>query len=320
MNETVKVGLDEWVVADAGKVDLATDGLSGCVAVGLAGNGRVTLTHVYSGCTQDNWPEYRQRLDDAIQNSGIAGDDPQQPLQGRGAVLVFSDDQPTWLSETLNDWLEGKGAVVDVHQASGCMVSAEHGPLQATMKNDFAPQPCFDHAFKTTADVVDGVVGRHALSGEAKSAGAAAVPGQEVMLNDAQHPANAMYRHILDRIPPTALGYEEHEGALVRESFAGSRVAAALTVECMKRGIFDPAQIAVDDTAIRGGGEVLHAGTNLGELHENRVGVNVGEAEEKSMSAMSAEAAQRLQEHQQQAQNMNPAVAQPGLGGIHQGL
>jgi hypothetical protein len=320
MNDKVKVGLDEWVVADAGKVDLVTDGLSGCVAVGLAGNGRVTLTHVYSDCTADNWPAYRERLEAAIQESGIAGDDPQEPLKGRDAVLVFSDDQPTWLSEKLNDWLEEKGAEVDVRQASGCMVSAEHGSLQATMKNDFAPQPYFDHGFKTTADVVDGVIGKHALSGEAKSAGAAAVPDQDVMLSNVQHPAHALYRHILDRIPPTALGYEEDEVALARGSMIGSHVAAALTVECMKRGMFDPAQIAVDDTAIKAGGEVLHAGANLGTLHENRAGVNVGEAEEKSMSAMSAEAAQRLQAHQQQAQNMNPPVPQQGLGGMHQGL
>ena len=66
MRTQVKVGLDQWLVGDTQQVDLITDGLNGCVAVGIVAGNKVSLAHVYSGCDKANWNEYEKGLDEAL--------------------------------------------------------------------------------------------------------------------------------------------------------------------------------------------------------------------------------------------------------------
>jgi hypothetical protein len=229
MNEKVKVGLDEWIVADRTKTDLMTDGLSGCVAVGLAKGDKVSLAHVFSDCTADNWDAYKDKLDKALTASGM-GD-----LHGSKAVLVCSQGDITagssaYLPQTLKGWLEDKGAEVSILKDNGCTMSAAGGSLTCTLKKDVDPD-LYRFGFKTSSDEPDGMSHRGKLSDGAKAAGLPH-PSQAdkdyagPLLTSDAHPANGLYKAIMAKLP-------EEVGDIGDER----SIAAALTVRALRKGI-----------------------------------------------------------------------------------
>ena len=231
MNEKVKVGLDEWIVADCTRTDLMTDGLSGCVAVGLAKGDKISLAHVFSDCTADNWDAYKGKLDAALTASGM-GD-----LHGSKAVLVCSQGDITagssaYLPQKLKGWLEEKGAEVSIQKDNGCMMSVADGPLTCTLKKDADPD-LYRFGFKTSSDEPDGMSHRGKLSDGAKAAGLP-YPTQAdkdyagPLLTSDTHPANGLYKAIAANLP-------EEVGDIGDER----NIAAALTVRALRKGIVD---------------------------------------------------------------------------------
>ncbi len=231
MNEKVKVGLDEWIVADRTKTDLMTDGLSGCVAVGLAKGDKVSLAHVFSDCTAANWDAYKGKLDAALTASGM-GD-----LHGSKAVLVcsqgdISEGKSGYLPQKLKGWLEEKGAEVSIQKDNGCMISAAGGALACTLKKD-ADADLYRYGFKTSSDEPEGMSHRGRLSADAKAAGLPH-PSQAdkdyagPMLTAEAHPANGLYKAIAAKLPEE-VGYIGDE----------RNIAAALTVRALRKGIVD---------------------------------------------------------------------------------
>ncbi len=229
MNEKVKVGLDEWIVADRTKTDLMTDGLSGCVAVGLAKGDKISLAHVYSNCTADNWDTYKGKLDTALTASGM-GD-----LHGSKAVLVcsqgdISDGKSGYLPQKLKGWLEEKGAEVSIQKDNGCMISAAGGTLACTLKKN-VDADLYQYGFKTSSDEPEGMSHRGKLSADAKGA-ALPHPSQAdreyagPMLTAEAHPANGLYKSILAKMPEEVGDFGDPNS-----------IAAALTVRALRKGI-----------------------------------------------------------------------------------
>lgn len=229
MNEKVKVGLDEWIVADRTRTDLMTDGLSGCVAVGLAKGDKISLAHVYSDCTAANWDVYKGKLDAALTASGM-GD-----LHGSKAVLVCSQDasmdgKSSYLPRQLKGWLEEKGAEVSIQQDNGCMISAAQGPLICTLKKN-VDADLYRYGFKTSSDEPEGMSHRGKLSAHAMGAGLphptqADKDYSGPSLKDEAHPANGLYTSIQAKLPEAARDFGEDEN-----------IAAALTVRALRKGI-----------------------------------------------------------------------------------
>ena len=229
MNDKVKVGLDEWIVADRTKTDLMTDGLSGCVAVGLAKGDKISLAHVYSDCTADNWDAYKGKLDAALTASGM-GD-----LHGSKAVLVCSQGDITegssaYLPQKLKGWLEEKGAEVTIQKDNGCMVSAADGALTCTLKKD-VDADLYRYGFKTSSDEPDGMSHRGKLSAQAMGAGLPHPTQADKdyagpLLTHATHPANGLYTSILAKLPEAAQDFGDD-----------ANIAAALTVRALRKGI-----------------------------------------------------------------------------------
>ncbi len=229
MNEKVKVGLDEWIVADRTKTDLMTDGLSGCVAVGLAKGDKVSLAHVFSDCTAANWDAYKGKLDAALTASGM-GD-----LHGSKAVLVcsqgdISEGKSGYLPQKLKGWLEEKGAEVSIQKDNGCMISAAGGALACTLKKD-ADADLYRYGFKTSSDEPEGMSHRGRLSADTKAAGLPH-PSQAdkdyagPMLTAEAHPANGLYKSILAKMPEEVGDFGDPNS-----------IAAALTVRALRKGI-----------------------------------------------------------------------------------
>jgi hypothetical protein len=229
MNEKVKVGLDEWIVADRTKTDLMTDGLSGCVAVGLAKGDKVSLAHVFSDCTADNWDAYKGKLDAALTASGM-GD-----LHGSKAVLVcsqgdISEGKSGYLPQKLKGWLEEKGAEVSIQKDNGCMISAAGGALACTLKKD-VDADLYRYGFKTSSDEPEGMSHRGKLSADAKAAGLPH-PSQAdreyagPMLTSDTHPANGLYKAIVAKLPEEVGDFGDPNS-----------IAAALTVRALRKGI-----------------------------------------------------------------------------------
>lgn len=279
MNEKVKVGLDEWIVADSTKTDLMTDGLSGCVAVGLAKGDKISLSHVYSDCTADNWDAYKGKLDAALTASGM-GD-----LHGSKAVLVCSQGDITegssaYLPQKLKGWLESKGAEVEIRKDNGCTMSAADGHLTCTLKKDVDPD-LYRYGFKTSTDEPEGMSQRSKLSGDAKAAGLPH-PSQAdkdytgPLLSSEAHPANDLYKSILAKMP------EEVEDFGDKNS-----IAAALTVRALRKGIdrADEVSVGADDNSDRL--FVLKGSPDAGKS----TFVEMGQVEETPLKFSSREAA-----------------------------
>ncbi|MEQ1512823.1 MAG: XVIPCD domain-containing protein [Lysobacteraceae bacterium] len=278
MNEKVKVGLDEWIVADRTKTDLMTDGLSGCVAVGLAKGDKVSLSHVYSNCTADNWDAYKGKLDAALTASGM-GD-----LHGSKAVLVCSqgditDGSSAYLPQKLKAWLEEKGAEVSIRKDNGCTMSAADGPLTCTLKKDVDPD-LYRYGFKTSTDESEGMLLRSKLSGDAKAAGLPH-PSQAdrdyagPMLTNGEHPANGLYRSILAKIPDEAEDFGDKAG-----------MAAALTVRALRKGID-----GVDEVSLGAGGNSDRLFLLKGSADAGRSAfIEMGQVEDTPLRSSSREA------------------------------
>ncbi|WP_057917144.1 hypothetical protein [Lysobacter antibioticus] len=311
MNDRVKVGLNEWMVADAGTTDLVTDGLSGCVAVGLAGNGKVALSHVYSGCDSEKaWGDYHPKLEAALESSGL-GD-----LRGKKAVLVCAQGenaagQDGWLPGKLKTWLESKGAVVETRQDNGCRISAAADVVASTLKKHDTAEN-YSHGYQTSRDyglsadpsaeaVTLSKLGKpcypaalaQARETPSESAPALVVgagkPAEPVLVNDKKHPMHGLYSEILGKMPGDAFHLEE--GEKVADLFSAQQAAAALTVACMKRGIYGDID-EVKTFVPRGKEDTMLSATERG-TSESRTfaAVNLEDVCDMSMSKLSTEAA-----------------------------
>lgn len=275
MNDRVKVGLDEWLTVDAGRADLITDGLNGCVAIGLAGNGRAALTHVYSECNDaPSWERYREQLDTAFAQSGL--NDGPGKIE---AVIVHSDDTGPFLPGKIHEWLLSKGIQPDVHTDEGCRVRVESGQLDYTLKRtDEATE--YDAGFKTSADAPPGV-DRHGLSPHAGAATKIFADAVEPtpLLSQPEHPGNGLYLSILEKI-----GEMKEPKVLANLPWA-QQVACALTEKCLRAGARD----SVDGVSYGegAGADLLFAvKPELGEKqHEMRV--DVFETDETTIAAAS---------------------------------
>lgn len=279
MNEKVKVCLDEWIVADRTKTDLMTDGLAGCVAVGLAKGDKISLSHVYSNCTADNWDAYKGKLDAALTASGM-GD-----LHGSQAVLVCAQGDITagssaYLPQQLKGWLEEKGATVTIRQDNGCTMTAADGHLACTLKKD-ADADLYRYGFKTSTDEPEGMTHRGKLSDDAKAAGLPH-PSQAdrnyagPLLTNEAHPANGLYKSILAKMPEEVGDYGD----------PGS-IAAALTVRALRKGIdsADAVSLGAGDNSDRV--FVLKGSADAGKA----AFVEMGQVEETPLKFSSREAA-----------------------------
>ena len=279
MNEKVKVGLDEWVVADRTKTDLMTDGLSGCVAVGLAKGDKISLAHVFSDCTAANWDTYKDKLETALTASGM-GD-----LHGSKAVLVCSQGDisagsSAFLPQKLKGWLEEKGAEVSIQKDNGCMISAAGGALACTLKKD-ADADLYRYGYKTSTDEPEGMSHRGKLSADAKAAGLPH-PSQAdkdyagPLLTSDAHPANGLYKAIVEKLPVEVgdIGDERN-------------IAAALTVRALRKGIVDsPDAVSIgagDNTdrlfVLKGGADAgKSAFVEMGQVEETQLKFSCREA------------------------------------------
>lgn len=238
MTQRVKVGADEWLVADASKTTLMTDGLSGCVAIGIAAGDKIALAHVYSECSQknDNWASYEAALDKALADSGLA------VAKGTPAHVVYSDPSDKWLAGHIADWLKDKGFEVKAQMAPGCAIGAVDGAVALRPKNE-SNRAEFLNGYKTSADA-DAAVTRTALSEHARSAQPATVVAREefkappqaldVRMSDSRHPAHGVYNEILGKIPKELVNCEtDQEKPLASEA---RQLASAMTVEYLKHG------------------------------------------------------------------------------------
>ncbi|MFZ5638575.1 MAG: XVIPCD domain-containing protein [Pseudomonadota bacterium] len=275
MNEKVKVGLDEWIVADRTKTDLMTDGLNGCVAVGLAKGDRISLSHVYSECTAETWDAYKDKLESALAESGM-GD-----LHGSKAVLVCSQGNITegssaFLPQKLKAWLESKGAEVAIHKDAGCTISAADGALKCTLKKD-VDADLYRFGFKTSSDEPEGLLRRNKLSGEGKAAGLPHASQADKdytgpLLSSEAHPANGLFKAIMDKLPEEA------------EDYGNTRnIAAALTVRALRKGIDSVDEVAIGSDgrlfALQGSAEAgKRAFVEMGQVDDHQIRFSSREA------------------------------------------
>jgi len=234
----VKVGLDEWLSADPKQAELITDGLLGCVAVGLTGKDRIALTHVYDVAKDgERWPEYREKLDEALQASQLG-----EPNDIR-AVLVYSDPTSGPLCERIESWLSQHGIQSQRRQDDGCRVSdSVSGPI--VTDKSLGRSDDYTYGYRTTSEA-DLPVARSALS---KDAGAAtpALRDPQVSLADAKapalgepsHPGHPLYASILS-------GVKALDGGMFKgKDIWEQQIAAELTAQCLDAGIREVRQVA----------------------------------------------------------------------------
>lgn len=90
MVATVKIGMDQWVVANANAgTTLYTAGLSGCVALILQSNRQIALTHVASDAHRHNFQRYEFELDlMLVAMRGVS------PVTRASMIAVGRYDQP----------------------------------------------------------------------------------------------------------------------------------------------------------------------------------------------------------------------------------
>jgi hypothetical protein len=230
----VKVGLDEWLAADPKQTDLITDGLLGCVAVGLTGKDRIALTHVYDEAKDEAlWPSYQEKLDEALQASRLG-----EPKDIR-AVLVYSDPTSGLLCDRIEDWLSQRGIHSERRMDDGCRVCAVK--QDAVVRDKSADQQSSDYSYGYRTTIEDALpVERFALSAKAGAATKALqdpdtpVPvAKPILLTDASHPAHRLFASVLGQIDGLA------PSMFTKSPYWKNEVAAALTVKCLDAGIRD---------------------------------------------------------------------------------
>lgn len=122
---TVKVSLDEWAIVrrDAG-VELMTDGLSGCVAIGIRTGDKLALTHVYSDAI-DHFDDYRGQLGTFAESVGSKAEITEVHIMHNGNPL--SQKHGTHLQGMIEDHLVHSRlvnpGVVHRHVDNGCTVA-----------------------------------------------------------------------------------------------------------------------------------------------------------------------------------------------------
>ncbi|MEH6416687.1 hypothetical protein [Pseudomonas sp. CGJS7] len=316
MNDRVKVGLDEWMVADAAKADLMTDGLSGCVAVCLSGNGRVALSHVYSGCDASNWATYKEQLDTQFTASGL-GD----PSKIKAVLVCNQGDNPSatpgqesgkdWLPQQLKRWLAEKDIAATIQQDNGCRISASGDSLTCTLKKDDTAD-FYRYDYKTSRDEGGGVVLNQDISSKPIPAGLPTIRPSErvetaVSLDQSAHPANGLYRDILAKLPADSDLLIGHEGDRT-DCYSAKQGAAALTVACLEKGIFGSVN------TVEQHGDKTIAGQ--GSMPESRVYASVvtDDAVDLSMKHLSARAAKLQNDHDAPSQTQTTPVATQDVG------
>lgn len=228
----VKAGLDEWLAADPKQTDLITDGLLGCVAVGLIGNERIALTHVYSESDDDSrWPGYISQLDHALQASNLG------ESKDIHAVLVYSDHTSEPLCGRIEDWLRKHGIPPpEKREDDGCRVSDSTFGLTVTDKSHDS-QSEYRYGYLTTRDA-QAPVTRCALSDEAGAATPALQDPQTSLgsaktpsLTEQSHPGHPFYTSILKEVK--ALEGGMFKGKEIWEQ----QIAAELTAQCLDAGV-----------------------------------------------------------------------------------
>lgn len=285
MNDRVKVGVDEWLSLQAGGPDLITDGLLGCVAVGLAGNGRLALSHVYSGCNDEaGWRDYEERLNAAFEASALG------PPGQIKAVIVDVDDTGKFLPQRLAQWLQDKGVQqIDLRRDEGCRVlaSPDGSGTHYLLKGDDKASD-YDRGYQTSEDGRDGVdralLSEHGGAATKIFADIASPPSASggTLLTHTEHPHGDLYRSIL-----RCIGEMEAPGMLKDRLSWQEQVAAELTRGCVAAKIYH----SID--AVRYGegsrSDELFVFKGPQESSYTGVGVNIFDTDMQSLAKASQE-------------------------------
>ena len=122
---TVKVSLDECaVVHRSAGVELMTDGLSGCVAIGIRTGDKLALTHVYSDAI-DHFDDYRAPIGKFVESVGSRAEITEVHIMHNGNPT--SQKHGTHLQGMIEDHLVSTGlvdpGVVHRHVDNGCTVA-----------------------------------------------------------------------------------------------------------------------------------------------------------------------------------------------------
>jgi len=176
----IRVGLDQWIVVNGvtrdghglpERVGLNTNGLSGCVAIGMRWGNMLSLAHVYSGCDVGTWTPahgggYLATLDSAFEGSRrVSG-----MVEGRDieAVLYYSEGTQKWLPNQLYEWLLTKGVDAPEESAASCRFWIENGRLCWNEK--LAESPAQVNNFTTSDNAAAPILFYQALSASAAAA------------------------------------------------------------------------------------------------------------------------------------------------------
>jgi hypothetical protein len=111
----VKVGLNQWVIANNDGAELVTDGLSGCIGVVIWTDHQICLAHVFSDYS-DNRAAYNYQLDlpvAVLRHGGRAI---------RGCAVVYADDVDLRRAALVRAWCDTLGVRAETYRASGVRV------------------------------------------------------------------------------------------------------------------------------------------------------------------------------------------------------
>lgn len=230
----IKVGIDECVVVDAQDNQLMTDGLTGCVAVGLSQGGKIALAHVYSECNEGNWASYRDNLRKTFDDAGIDMSKAQtilvcsQGFQGKGS--------DAWLPNQLKSWLEKETAGVHTEKSGGCCLSATQEGLQYMTKTSHNGK-FFDEGYATSTELGPELKAHGRLSGYGSAASLAPLPDEAYhysgpLLTQSEHPAHGLYQALKAKAPPDLGDYGNED-----------KILSGLTVRALRGGITDVAAV-----------------------------------------------------------------------------
>lgn len=112
----VKVGLNQWVVADNAGAELVTDGLSGCIGVVIWTDHQICLAHVFSDYGRDSMAAYNYQLDVPVAVLRQGG------RAIRGCAVVYSDEVDRPRAALVAAWCGTLGVTVETYQTAGVRV------------------------------------------------------------------------------------------------------------------------------------------------------------------------------------------------------
>lgn len=99
----VKVGLNQWVVANNNDAELVTDGLSGCIGVVIWTDHQFCLAHVYSDYSNANKANYNHQLSLPVAVMRHRG-------EIKGCAVAYSDVVDLPRARLVLDWCRTLGA------------------------------------------------------------------------------------------------------------------------------------------------------------------------------------------------------------------